>query len=479
MVNVPFCGASYKMDVLDISAQRSINLYPEGYSDQNTKSQLTLRPTHGLLAWALLGGAQQIRGLYLASDNQFFSVQGKRVETVATTGTPTFRFNLSTGDLPGSSTIVRMADNGTQLLIADGTTNAYTWNLSTSIATQITDADYPGGSFCGILDGFYIVNDPGTLFAYYSTLDDPTDWPTANTITKESTTDYITALIVHNGKLWIFGSQSMEIHYNTGISTQQFLRVPGSEKSIGIQAPDSLSQDGESVYWLGSNDTGFGKVYMSQGYEPVKISTIPIERAINGYTTTNDAEGLTFQQDGHAFYQLTFPSENKTWVFDKSTGMWHEKLYRNPLTSVDERHRARVQGFFNGNNYFGDWANNQVYEVSQSTYTDDGDTIIRTRIGPTEWQAQERLFYGAFQLDIGNGVGLATGQGSDPKMRLSWSDDGGHTFSDPRLIDLGKIGEYTTRVRETRLGASRERVWKVECSEPIDFNILSAQVEFA
>jgi len=475
LIKIPFIGASYEMDFLEVSAQRCVNMYPEVYTDANAKDHISLRPTHGLLLFTTLAGTQSIRELYLTSTGVLFTVRGKSVSTVNTAGTETARFNLSTGDLPGEASIVRMADNQTQLLIADGTANAYTWNLDTSTATQITDADYPGGLFCGILDGYYIVNKPGTLFAFFSTLDDPTDWPSGNTITKEGTTDPINGLIVSDRRLWLFGRQSYEVHYNTGNSTNQFLRMEGTYHEIGLEAPDSLTQDGENIFWLGASAQGFGKVYMNQGFDAVKISTIPIERAIHGYTTTADAEGLCFQQDGHDFYQLTFPSENKTWVYDKGTGLWHEKLYRNPSTSVDERHRARRQVFFNGNNYFGDWDNGKIYEVSQTTYTDDTQVIIRNRTGPTNWNALERIFYTSFQLDMDVGVGLPTGQGSAPLVMIRWKDKG--RWSNKYQMSVGAIGAFGTRVKKNRLGASRARIWEITYSEPTKFSMLNAFVE--
>jgi hypothetical protein len=466
------------MDSLDISAKRCINLYPEVYNDGNTKTVKSLRCTHGLLLLTTLTGfGQRIRGLYVSSTGVFFGLNGKSLFSIDTAGATTSRATLSTGDTFSTATIVRMADNGVSMLIADGTTSAITYVLATNTATAITDADYPGGSFCGILDGFYIVNKPNTLFAYYSAIDDPTTWSALSTITKEGTTDYINGLIVSNRRLWLFGPQSYEVHYNTGDSNNQFLRIEGTYHEIGLQAPNSLAQDGSSVYWLGGSAFGFSKVYKSQGFEPVSISTVPIERAIQGYTTTSDAEAFCFQQDGHSFYQLTFPSENKTWVYDSTTGMWHEKLSLNTGSGTEERHRARVQAFFNGNNYFGDWNNARIYEASTTTYTDNSVAIIRTVISPTVWNANERIYYDSFQLDVGAGIGLTTGQGSNPKIMLEISNDGGHTYLDKKQLEIGKIGEFNKRCKKNRCGSSRRRVWKVTCSDPIPLVILSAHAE--
>ena len=482
---LPFVGNSYELDTLDVSAQRTVNMYLEAYLDSKAKVQMSLRPTHGLLSFSDMAGTNQMRGLYLASTGDFFGVRGSFVSTFDSSGTETTRFNIDTGNTVPYSTIVRMADNGTSMLIADGSTGPYVVTLSGYTAAKVTDADYPGGSFCAILDGFYIVNKPNTLFAFYSTLDDPTDWPSGNTITKESTTDYINCLIVHNSRLWIFGTQSYEVHYNTGNSNNQFLRIEGTPKSIGCEAPNSLAEDGNNVYWLSSDGQGFGQVMQSQGFDSMPISTIPMEREIHTYTTTSDAEGFCFQQDGHNFYQLTFPSENKTWVYDATVSRmlgspaWHEKLFRNPNSGVDERHRARVQGFFSGKNLFGDWEDGNIYSAEQTTYTDNGNTIIRRRISPTHWNSLERLFFASFELDIESGVGLGTGQGSAPLVQLRWSNDGGHTWGNWYYLSAGAIGKYSTRVKKNRLGQSRKRVWEVRYSEPTKFNILSAFAELS
>lgn len=478
MIEVPFIGQSYKMDVLDVSAQTCKNMYPEVYNDGKTKTVMSLRNTAGLSSFGSVSGSWFMRALYLASTGKFFAVRGSQVSTFDTAGAETTRFTLNTGGDGDTQGIVRMADNGTQMLVVDGTANGYTYNLSTDVATVISDADYPGGTHVAFLDGYYLVNKPSSLFVYYSAQDDPTSWSTLSTLSKEGSSDYVNALIAHNRRLWVFGEQSYEVFYNTGDSNNQFLRIEGTYHNIGCEAPDSVAENGNNVYWLGSDGQGFGQIFMSQGFDAVAISTVPIEREIHTYTTTSDAEGITYQQDGHEFYQLTFPSENKTWVFDSTTGMWHEKSYRNASTSVDERHLARVHGFFNGKNYVGDHRNGNIYSFEQGVYTDNGDTIIRERTSPVIWNALERLYFSSFQLDIDGGVGLATGQGSDPIIQFSYSKDGGYTWSDEIQIKAGKIGEYRTRAKKNRLGASREMVFRVRYSEPTKFNILNAHVEF-
>ena len=159
-------------------------------------------------------------------------------------------------------------------------------------------------------------------------------------------------------------------------------------------------------------------------------------------------------------------------MYDITTGMWHQKSFRNPTSSVDERARGRVAGFFQNKNYFGDYDNGRVYALSQDVYTDYGNPIVRNRTSPIVWNARERVYYDSIEIDVERGQGLATGQGSDPKLMLRWSNDSGYTYNSKRQIDLGKTGKYRTRVRLDRLGQARERVFEVTFSDPIKFNLL-------
>ena len=49
----------------------------------------------------------------------------------------------------------------------------------------------------------------------------------------------------------------------------------------------------------------------------------------------SDARAFTYQKDGHHFYVLTFPTGNKTFVFDASTSLWHERNATVPSTTIN------------------------------------------------------------------------------------------------------------------------------------------------
>ncbi len=101
--------------------------------------------------------------------------------------------------------------------------------------------------------------------------------------------------------------------------------------------------------------------------------------------------------------------------------------------------------------------------------------IRRERIFRHLSDEQQWIFYQWLQIDVEAGVGLSTGQGSDPQIILQWSDDGGHTWSNEHLLSAGKQGEYGKRAMlKQPLGRSRDRVFKVAMSDPVKWALLNA-----
>jgi hypothetical protein len=67
--------------------------------------------------------------------------------------------------------------------------------------------------------------------------------------------------------------------------------------------------------------------------------------------------------------------------------------------------------------------------------------------------------------------------GTNPQVGLSYSDDGGHTFSPERQVSLGAIGARGARAIWRRLGMSRDRVFRVTCNDPVKFCPIGAEID--
>src|SRR5690606_13402712 len=110
-------------------------------------------------------------------------------------------------------------------------------------------------------------------------------------------------------------------------------------------------------------------------------------------------------------------------------------------------------------------------------YDENDDHLVRTVTFPYVSGEGKRVFAHNFELVVRPGAGLITGQGSDPKVMLRVSRNGGRTGGPERWRALGKIGEYGTRVRWGRLGAARNFLFEVSVSDPVNLGILGAYLE--
>ncbi len=107
-----------------------------------------------------------------------------------------------------------------------------------------------------------------------------------------------------------------------------------------------------------------------------------------------------------------------------------------------------------------------------ATYATRRERVFSLPFDMNLWVFLQRL-----EILVQSGVGLSTGQGSDPKLMLSISRDGGHTYGNEMQLGVGKIGEYQARAFANRLGRGRNLVCKVACSDPVFFALLACFID--
>lgn len=471
MAQFPFVGASYTARSKAFDAQRCVNLYPEVSQSgpAPSKSVMALIGTPGLALWAALAGGG-VRGLIKFNASYAVAVAGSNVYRVSTDAS-----SVLIGIIPQSSTPVGMASNGQVIMLVTGPAG-YVIDPVALTLQQISDESFVGADTVDFIDGYFVFNQPGTgkfqITNLYSTSIDPLDFATA-----EGAPDNLVSLIVDHRELWLFGETSTEVWFNSGNPDFPFERIQGAFIEQGCAAAFSVAKMDNTVFWLASDGRGQGTVQRAAGYQPQRISTHALEYAIASYSRIDDAIAYTYQQEGHSFYVLNFPTAGKTWAFDASTGLWHERAWRNPADGVMGRQRAQCQMAFAGKTIVGDWETGKLYRLDLDTFTDNGDAIPRIRACPHLAADYRWQFFSALQIDMEAGVGTLSGQGSTPQAMLRWSDDGGFTWSTEMWAKLGRIGERRTRVRWRRLGKSRDRVFEVTITDPVKVVIIGASAD--
>ena len=466
-MEVPFVGSSYRMDARSFGVQRSINLYPIVSESAFSKSKTSLRGCAGLRLFATVGGGA-IRGCISSTSGRSFVVSGQEFYEVFSDGTSTLRGTLNT-----QTSRVSIAENINQIILVDGT-DGWIFTKATNAFTQITDVDFPTCNVVTYQDGYFIVVEDGTQKFYISAINDGTSWDALDFASVESSPDNLTSVISDNGNLWLFGNRSTEVYQNTGAAAFPFERIGGAVIQTGCAAAFSVQKFDNSIAWLGVDEQGRGVVWQAQGYGVKRLSTRAIERRINQATDFTDSYAWVYQQEGSLFYVLQIRGLDSSLVYDASTGEWHERMYLDPTTNTRQLHRGSCHFFFAQKNLVGDRENGNVYELRLDVYDDNGDEMVRERIAPIISDEKRLISHSSFELDMEVGVGLTSGQGSDPKIMMQYSDDNGYTFSSEIWTDMGKLGNYQTRVVWRQLGSSRDRVYKVSISDPVFVQINAA-----
>jgi hypothetical protein len=454
-MKIPFLGGAYEGRSPNVAPQTCINWYFE-----NGKDGESLVGTPGANLFVDLGSGE-VRGGIRYNGKAYF-VCGNTLFEVNSAGTATSRGTLNT-----SSGKVSMAHNGTrtganqQIFIADGT-QRYIYDNTTSTLTGYTDYAATTVTF---IDGYFLFTITNSDRVYFTNLYDGVTVTGTDFFTLEGHPDEALAVMGDQRELFGFGDETLEVWYNSGDNDNTFQRFQGGFKEMGCVARFSPQKLDNGIAWLTQNDRGDAMVAtLGEGYTPKIISTPEVNYQLSKYTTVADAFAYTYQNEGHEFYVLTFPTEKRVWVYDAATQEWHQRAHTiNGTFPNRERYNCHVFAF--GKHLMGDFENGKVYSLDSTSGTLESTRIPRERTSPDITDEEKRVRIAAFQLDMEEGTGDPN-VSTDTSIWLSYSKDGGHTFSNEIERSIGDAGEYRHRIIWRRLGWGRHWIFRVRTWSP-------------
>lgn len=422
MQSLPLFGTGIRAISDIVTRQRRVNCVYDVRVDQD-RTSIVLLGTPGSIEWVTLESSP-IRGwhvvadiLYVCANDKLYAVTYTGVSTLVASGIPEF----------GN---VDMADNSTQLILVTGG-QGYVYNISTNALTNITDPYFPVGATSVIfLNGRFVVNKPGTRQFYVSGLLDGLNWTylgsTAIFGAKENTSDLLVRVGNVNGQLVLYGSQSVEFWQDVGTSPLPYQRINGATQSWGLAAPLSTASVGNTEYFLGFSPNGGLAVIRLNGYAPEPVSDSDLNTLFSSFTTVSDAVALTYTVYGHPIYQITFPSEDRSFAYDVKTNIWHEAQ-----TGVEEqgRHFARYGVTFGGKNYVSDETSGTIYYLDKDVYTDNEEPIKRQVFTRHIRNQGNELALSELFLDFETGVGAEPPD--SPVGQTAYTTPGTYTFTVP------------------------------------------------
>ncbi len=472
----------YESESLPLSAQRCINLIPVIPQSQGAAlnpNALFSRP--GLKQFATLTGEN--RGAIKANNVPYF-VNGTSLFSLNSLGASTNHGTID-GVARVSMATNTTVDGVTKIVIVVPGGKSYVFDTSSGTVVQITDADFKTSDTVVFKDGFYVFTASDGLSFFNSALNNPLAFDALDSGTAEIDPDLIIAAHVNHNELFILGEETIELFQNIGGSGFPFQRIPGANVQKGLHSKYGVASFDNTFVFLGGGKNEKSAIWRIAGSSAAtKISTAAIDHAIQKFSDDeiSNAFAMTYAKNGNYFVIFTFESnviDSKTFVYNATTSalagrsVWHE------LQTGVTNNRWRVQSIVGsfGKLLVGDQLSGKIGEIDDNTFTDYGDVIFRQKTSSPFRISNRTQFWENLELNMEVGVGLTTGQGSGPIVRMAFCDDGARTFTSEFDRKFGKIGEYTRRVIWRRQGRiPMNRVIRFTITDPVRSNILGATV---
>ena len=464
-----FLGGQHKGFSPNQNTQETVNMFLE--VDPSEENKLTLYRVDGKkdfieLPKSPIYNMTEFRGaLYAVAGDSIYKI----IELSSG-----YRYSLiGSADLTLNVTIA--ANNAGQLCFNSSYTNkAYVLDTNTDTLTQISNPAFYGSPRVDYLDGYGVFVKPNSQQFYISALNDFSSFDALDFASDEADPDNLVTFIVDHRELILFGERTTTVWFNNGSADFPLSRRDGAEIEAGCAAALSVAKLDNTVFFLGRNVYGHGLVYRLNQYVPQIVSNRGIEQMINTFSRIDDAIAYAYQKNGHSFYVLTFPTANKTLVYDASI-QDPEMAWSVRETYNLGRDRAICHIFAFNKHLVGDYLSGKIFELDENTHTDGGLPIVWSRTSAHIISDYKRIRHKEVVLNFQTGVGLENGD--DPIIYLTYSDDGGHSYITPREASLGVIGQRKNRVMFSRLGQSRDRVYKVFGSAPVKTVFISGFIE--
>lgn len=447
---------------LTVTDQRRVNCYYE-FRDDGEKGKIAVYGTPGQSLFTTVPSI--VRG-WSVFKSKMVVVAGSGAYTITSGGVVT-----NIGTLQTSAGLVDIKDNGVLLVIVDGS-KCYGWD-GTTFTSPLTDSNIPNGATTiAYNDTFFITDFPSVNGQYNvspSFYTVGTAWNALAIGNASSNPDSLVAVDTDHGFLILWGVASIEFHQDVGTSPLPYTPIVSATQQVGLAAKFSRAKFDNTIAFLGTNLQGGYSVYKFYGFQPVQISTKDIDNYFLPPAVVSDATAISYMWNGHPFYLLTLPTVGRSFLYDGTTNIWSEQQTGTGLLG---RYNGNLNLVFNGNVYVSDYSNGNIYLLSDTAYTDNGTPIMRLLQTRHIHDDGNMMSIDEVFLDLETGVGLQSGQGSNPQIMVSVSKDGARTFGNERLMGIGAVGQYIgPRATLRRFGASRDFVFRIRMTDPVKFAI--------
>lgn len=314
------------------------------------------------------------RGIYTSTRyGHMIAVIGNGVYAISSNLTAQLVGNIGTflGD-------VYIDENNTNQIAICDRQNIYIFNYQLGTFSTATIDFTPG--YISFQNGRFVAAATDTSTWRLSAVGDGTSWPNDafHVGSLQTKPDFVVGAQRFPGRgnlLFVFGSTVTEPWQDIGAPLFPYQKMSSVNIDYGCLNPATIAYNETIMVWLAANEKSGPVIAYSTGGDINRISTDGIDFKFTQLKNPSNSYGFLFRQDGHLIYQITFPDDNLTYIYDFNT----KKFF----TLCDENmdaHIAKRITFFNDAYYFVSFVDGNLYQIGTQFTTYDGVEIPRIRV---------------------------------------------------------------------------------------------------
>lgn len=286
---------------------------------------------------------------------------------------------------------------------------------------------------------------------------------------------FVRRVVRYAGRLYALGNKWTGVYRDAGTFPFPFARevtiprgIVGTHAVAGWEAGWA-----NELIWAGDDFV----VYRLNGYTPQPISTDPISRDIQAAVIAGKRdliEAFVYMYGKNAFWVLNCHDE-WTWEYNLSSGEWNERVSYNRNGWKGMKTLRMFDKWFCGDQYTG-----ELYVIDGNYFLEGTDPLI--------WEVESGVLHSfprgvvvpRASFHCTSGVGsFSSAAGIDPKIEISWSLDGGHSYGAPVVRRLGGPGDTKSHPYVLNCGLSRGQGvrYKLRVSDPVHVGLNGGVVE--
>lgn len=374
------------------------------------------------------------------------------------------------GSLSGTDFVTTARNNAaTPDMVVVTSTGAF--NLfSASAPTAFADSDLPGSptSVCDF-DGYFVFSyADGRIFA------SDLNAVTVNALSFNTEQGLnVRRVVRYGGRLFALGDKWTGVYADAGTSPFPFQREVTIPR--GIIGTHAIA--GWEAGW--ANDLIFVGddfvVYQLQGYTPTPISTPDVSRDIQSAVLAGDRNTIVcyvYMFERNPFWVVTC-KDLFTWEYNVSSGQWNERR-----SYLRECWKGLKSLRFSDQWLIGDDTTGELYVIDGDYFKEGTEFLIWEVESGAVASFPSGILVGRASFHITTGVGVLPFE-ADPKVEISWSLDGGHTFLEPVIRRLGGAGDTKSHPYVINCGLTRAQGirFKLRVSDSVHVNLFGGLIE--